>query len=112
MTTPAPTPAGPTTIPEPDAVPMTLKEVIGMYRLLPRAEFSKQEIANVCETAMSVFGLLARERRRCEALVKAGDAMCKKLRCSCTHGHFCSACDAKDIWDAAAKALQGQDGAK
>jgi hypothetical protein len=119
MTTPAPTPAGPTTIPEPDAVPMTLKEVIGMYRLLPRAEFSKQEIANVCETAMSVFGLLARERRRCEALVKAlrEIALHDTVDAPCEHltSEGCRAWieeTAEEALKDAAKALQGQDGAK
>jgi hypothetical protein len=109
MTTPTPAPAGPTTIPDPVCASCGI-----MVHVEYGMDFDEGDMCWDClyKATAKLEAELARERRRCEALVKAGDAMCKKLRCSCTHGHFCSACDAKDIWDAAAKALQGQDGAK
>jgi hypothetical protein len=90
MTTPAPTPAGPTTIPEP----------------------TRQLIEELLR-------LLARERRRYEALVKAlrEIALHDTVDAPCEHltSEGCRAWieeTAEEALKDAAKALQGQDGAK
>jgi hypothetical protein len=112
MTTPAPAPAGPTTIPE---------ATLHRCKLYAHFDHAHAVCGPWCAQGRydTLTAELARERRRCEALVKAGEAMAVSIAAS-YDGWADTPENRKKLqtlidgllanWDAA-KALQGQDGA-
>jgi hypothetical protein len=114
MTTPTPAPAGPTTIPDPVCASCGI-----MVHVEYGMDFDEGDMCWDClyKATAKLEAELARERRRCEALVKAGNIIDNQLDiegcCRCDkdgYDYTCQKCLARKIWDAA-KALQGQDGA-
>jgi hypothetical protein len=113
MTTPTPAPAGPTTIPDPVCASCGI-----MVHVEYGMDFDEGDMCWDClyKATAKLEAELARERRRCEMLAKAGDVLAKATAkripttCLCDDRSPCLMHKAIQDWDAA-KALQGQDGA-